>query len=110
MNPVINKPEPKVQWRQTPQTEGFTDAQQLKFYASRKAIIHAIQKSDQARKLELRNAAMLDSLDVPLSPKLEYTESEIDDMALEAMNSNGVYILVDGKLTLTQAPVAQEKS
>ena len=109
MNTVINKPEPKVQWRRIPQTVGFTDAQQLKFYAARKAIIHAIQKSDQARKSELMSVAILDSLDVPVSPKLDYTEYEIDSMALNAMNSNGTYILVDGELVLSQAPVVQEQ-
>lgn len=96
----------KVQWADKPQTKGFNDVEHHKFYQCRASVVRAIQAHDAKRKDSLVELEMLGAASSQFVPvKLECTENEIYDMALESYQKRGVWILDGDELVLSNAPV-----
>lgn len=95
----------KVAWADKPQTKGFTDLECHKFYQCRSNVVRAIQCHDLKRKGQLAELSGMSNPEKYAVKSIEYTETEIDNMALKAFNDGGIWVLMDGKLILTTNPV-----
>ena len=95
-----------IKWANKPQTKGFTDLEHHKFYQCRASVVRAVQSYGLQRKAQIDELSAISNPEKYVSPSIEVTEVEIDDMALRAFKEGGVWVVMNNQLTLTKLPVS----